>query len=28
VVATEAPGDEEKRTRFYPWGAVLHITKV
>ena len=27
VVATEALGDERKRTRFYPWGAVLHITK-
>lgn len=28
VVATEAPGDEEDRARFYPWGAVLHMTKV
>ena len=27
VVATEAPGEEGKRMRFYPWGAVLHITK-
>ena len=28
VVATDSPGgDEEKRLRFYPWGAVLHITK-
>ena len=27
VVATEATGgDEGKRLRFYPWGAVLHIT--
>jgi len=28
VVVTEAPGEEERRTRFSPWGAVLHITKV
>jgi hypothetical protein len=27
VVATGVPGDEGKRARFYPWGAVLHITK-
>jgi hypothetical protein len=27
VVMIEAPGDEQRRPRFYPWGAVLHITK-